>query len=82
MRLDQLTFIRFIAATCVIIYHFGTTLFPYNIEPFNKIANNANVAVSFFFILSGFVMIVAYGNKSYIKPSEFYRNRLTRIYPA
>ncbi|TEB43432.1 acyltransferase [Flavobacterium circumlabens] len=45
------------------------------------IFQNANIGVSYFFILSGFVMIIAYGNKPFVSFTEYYRNRFARIYP-
>ncbi|MEO8534391.1 MAG: acyltransferase, partial [Flavobacterium sp.] len=45
------------------------------------IFQNADVCVSYFFILSGFVMIIAYGNKSHVSAQRYFRNRFARIYP-
>jgi peptidoglycan/LPS O-acetylase OafA/YrhL len=42
----------------------------------------ANVGVSYFFILSGFVMIIAYIDKENIDFFEYVKNRLARIYPV
>lgn len=39
------------------------------------------MGVSYFFMLSGFIMIIAYHKKERINYSEFYRNRFARIYP-
>ena len=36
---------------------------------------------SYFFILSGFVMVVAYGQKKDLNKTLFFKNRLARIYP-
>ncbi len=83
MRLNQLTFTRFIAAFAVLIYHFGLSTKPFNIYVLNQIFKKGNLAVSYFFILSGFVMIVAYGTKKgNIKKGVYYVNRVARIYPA
>ena len=41
----------------------------------------ANVGVSYFFILSGFVLMIAYGQKNNLSKLAFYQNRLARIYP-
>ncbi len=45
------------------------------------IFEQANFGVSYFFILSGFVMIIAYYNKKSVGFFQFIKNRLARIYP-
>lgn len=81
MRIDQLTFPRFLAAIAIVIFHFGREVYPFNTDLFAPIFNRANLGVSFFFFLSGFVMILAYGNNEKILFSSYFRNRLARIYP-
>ena len=71
MTTSQLTFTRFIAAFLLFVYHFG------GIEN----DEHLNLGVSYFYVLSGFVMILAYGKKEHISPKEYYINRLARIYP-
>ena len=79
MRIEQLTFTRFIAALCIVIFHYGVDIFPFN---FNKaMFTGANVGVSYFFILSGFVMIIAYHKRTSISAREYLQNRFARIYP-
>src|ERR1700744_1580671 len=82
MKTDQLTFTRFIAAIAVVFYHFSkkTTLFSYTL--IRIMILNGHIGVSYFFILSGFVMILAYGKeKKNISKSNYYINRFARIYP-
>jgi peptidoglycan/LPS O-acetylase OafA/YrhL len=81
MRIEQLTFTRFLAAISIIIYHFGMDLFPFRTEAISFLFKQANLGVSYFFILSGFVMIIAYGGKGRIDPKKYYVTRLARIYP-
>ncbi|TAF45005.1 MAG: acyltransferase [Sphingobacteriales bacterium] len=81
MRIQQLTFTRFIASISIVFYHYGINIFPFNFEFFNTIIKKANIGVSFFFILSGFVMIVAYNSKIDINFADFIKRRLARIYP-
>lgn len=81
MRVEQLTFTRFLAAIAIVIFHFGIDLFPFNDESILFLFKKANIGVSYFFILSGFVMIIAYSNKSKISSLEFLKNRFARIYP-
>lgn len=65
----------------IVISHFNKDLFLYKIRFISDIFLRANVGVSYFFILSGFIMIVAYHRKEKIGYLDFYRNRVARIYP-
>jgi peptidoglycan/LPS O-acetylase OafA/YrhL len=84
MKLNQLTFTRFLAAFAIVVFHAHSDVWPFT-QPFlHSIFSKANVGVSYFFILSGFVMVIAYGkNKAVeIKKSSYYLNRVARIYPV
>jgi len=82
METEQLTFTRFIAALSIVIYHFGDTFFPFNIRLLAPIFKHANLGVSYFFILSGFVMIIAYGKENKeVEPGKYLKNRAARILP-
>ncbi len=81
MKISQITFTRFIAAMAIVISHFNKDLFLYKIDYISNIFLKANVGVSYFFILSGFIMIVAYHRKEKIAYLDYYRNRFARIYP-
>jgi len=80
-KLDQLTFIRFVAAILVVIWHFGRDIFPFNSYAV-AFFKNGDLGVSFFFFLSGFVMILAYGHKKKIDFYEYLKKRIARIYPV
>ena len=82
MRIDQLTFTRFLAAFSIIVYHFGKNIFPFSNPAIAFMFIQANTGVSYFFILSGFVMIIAYGNGNPVNFFEYLRNRFARIYPV
>ena len=82
MRIEQLTFTRFIAAIAIVIYHFGKYCSIFNNDSVNEIFRNSNLAVSYFFTLSGFVMIIAYSRRGKIKWIDYYKNRFARIYPV
>ncbi len=82
MKIDQLTFTRFLAAISIVIFHFGQKVTPFSYDTVSFLFQKANIGVSFFFILSGFVMIIAYGRKGSINPAEYLRNRFGRIYPV
>jgi peptidoglycan/LPS O-acetylase OafA/YrhL len=83
-RLDQLTFIRFLAVLLVLIYHGGAGDYiqPINVFPISVLLRSAPAAVSYLYVLSGFVMSLAY-----YKPNErfdagaFWKARIIRIYP-
>lgn len=82
LRINQLTFTRFIAAISIVIYHHGEGSFLFNNEYLSFIFKQANVGVSYFFVLSGFVMIVAYNKKRTMPFFDYIKNRLARIYPV
>ncbi len=82
MRVEQITFTRFLAAIAIVIYHYALKLYPFNTEIISTIFKHATVGVSYFFILSGFVMIIAYGQKAEINTADYFKNRVARIYPV
>jgi Predicted acyltransferases len=77
-RLDGLTSMRAVAALMVVIFHFGCNVFPFNLQ--EHFFRRGNLAVSFFFVLSGFVMYWSYSNKTISYP-EFIKRRIARIWP-
>jgi peptidoglycan/LPS O-acetylase OafA/YrhL len=83
LKIEQLTFTRFFAAVCIVIFHFVTNVSPLQFDTLQAFFSNANVFVNYFFILSGFVMVVAYGGAGLqrIGYTTYYLNRFARIYP-
>ncbi|MCQ9636415.1 acyltransferase [Chryseobacterium sp. WG23] len=81
MKITQITFTRFLAAMAIVISHFNKDMFLYKIDYISNIFLKANVGVSYFFILSGFIMIIAYHKKDRINYFDYYKNRFARIYP-
>jgi len=81
MRIEQLTFTRFIAAVSIVFFHYAKGLSIFNNPYLDFVVKYSNVFVSYFFMLSGFVMIVAYHNKTKINIFEYAKNRFARIYP-
>jgi peptidoglycan/LPS O-acetylase OafA/YrhL len=85
MRIPQLTFTRFIAAFFIVVFHYGKTVFPFSVPFLKSLIDNLNVLVSYFFILSGFVLAVSSfkslneGKK--ITLVSFLPPRLARLYP-
>jgi peptidoglycan/LPS O-acetylase OafA/YrhL len=80
MKTDQLTFTRFIAAISVVFYHSRLDVFPVKQGVLHDYFANSSTFVTYFFILSGFVMIIAYHDRK-VDLKKFYVNRIARIYP-
>ena len=82
--LAALSILRFVAAVIVVIFHFGLS-----IEPISRWIGlhgllQGSVAVSFFFVLSGFVLTAAYATRllnGEVSAKRFWRARLARVYP-
>lgn len=81
MRIDQLTFGRFLAAISIVVFHYGLNVYPFNDPAVAGIFSQAHLGVSYFFVLSGFIMIVAYGRRDHVDVADYYRNRFARVYP-
>ncbi|MEP2023596.1 MAG: acyltransferase [Reichenbachiella sp.] len=81
MKIEQLTFTRFLAAFLVVIFHFGRDVFPFNAPFWSFLFDNGDLFVSFFFVLSGFVMVIAYHSKK-IEFFRYLKMRIARIYPV
>ncbi len=80
--LTALHFTRFIAAFCVIAYHYGKTATPFSAGTLNIFIQNGGFAVSYFFALSGFIMMYAYYQPTEkIDVKAFLKARFARIYP-
>jgi peptidoglycan/LPS O-acetylase OafA/YrhL len=79
LKLNQLTFTRFIAAIAIVIFHFKDDVFPFRISGLNNVIQYFNVLVSYFFVLSGFILTI--NSKDNINIRQFYINRFARIYP-
>ncbi len=79
-KLDALTSLRFIAVAMIVVFH--------SQGQFGNIGNIAeyftlNQAVSFFFVLSGFVLVYVYPTLNGIKNiGRFWLARIARLWPA
>lgn len=88
MKLDQLTFTRYLAALTVVFFHFGQNAFPASNSLLKPIITAGPIAVSYFFVLSGFIMAVAYyaplkhDNAANFNTWKYWLARLARIYPV
>ena len=81
-RLLALTTARFFAAFHILLFH-SWAMKGLSSAPtwFQQFASVGYVAVSFFFILSGFILIYTYAGKS-LDLGRFWRARLARLYPV
>lgn len=80
--IKQLTFLRFLAAVLVVLFHYGRNTWPFNTNEISKIVLEGSIAVSFFFFLSGVVLAINYFNKKNLNFKTFITKRLARIYPV
>lgn len=80
-RIEQLTVTRFIAAIAVVFFHYAQQLYPFNSQYLAVFTKNGNLAVGYFFVLSGFVLYLSHvsNRRSYF---EFLMRRLSRVYPS
>lgn len=81
MQIPQLTFLRFLAALGVVLFHFGQATAPFSGEVLLPVVKQAGLGVGFFFTLSGFLMAWVYGQKSEVNWKSYARARFARIAP-
>jgi peptidoglycan/LPS O-acetylase OafA/YrhL len=80
-RLPALTSLRFFAALHVVFFHFLAFKILTSRGWFGQISSIGYVGVSFFFVLSGFILVYTYEGRD-ISARAFWRARFARIYPA
>lgn len=80
MKIEQLTFTRFLAAVVIVALHYADNTFLKTNKFLLIIISQAAYFVSYFFVLSGFVMIIAYKAKK-INETKYFIARIARIYP-
>jgi peptidoglycan/LPS O-acetylase OafA/YrhL len=80
-RLPALTSLRFFAAFHVVIFHFQAMQIVFGPAWFQKLSSIGYVGVSFFFVLSGFILVYTYAGRP-MNLKDFWRARFARIYPA
>lgn len=80
----SLTGIRAAAALAVVAFHFALDLVPESAWLLHRLVGSGFVAVSFFFVLSGFVLAHHYEPERFQTPHElrrFWVRRFARVYP-
>ena len=75
---------RFLAAITVVFFHFGYTLYPFNVYPWDNLFLLGPISVCYFFTLSGFIMVVVYyrPDSAGFSASGYWAARIARIYPV
>ena len=75
LRIEELTFFRFIAAAIVVVFHFGR-----DATGLTGALASGPAMVTFFFVLSGFVMGVSYFDRE-VGKRAYWMARIARIVP-
>ena len=78
-QINALTSTRAVAAIMVVIHHFADAVFPFSALP--KVFHSGNIAVSYFFVLSGFVLYISYHDVP-VSFGDFFKRRVARIVPV
>ena len=86
MSFSQLTFTRFIAAVLIVLYHFAANKpLIHQLGGLGRVVLIASTFVSYFFVLSGFILVVANAKavrlQQFPSAANFWINRFARIYP-
>lgn len=83
MYFYPLSFIRFLLAIGVLLFHYGTVYYPFTLSGLQTLIVNSSFRVSFFFFISGFILTLVYQQKGEaLSALYFYKKRLTRILPV
>src|SRR5579864_7801332 len=80
-RLPALTSLRFFAALHVFVFHMYAMKIASTAGWTRQISSIGYVGVSFFFVLSGFILVYTYAGRQF-SAAEFWRARFARTYPA
>ncbi len=81
-RLPALTSIRFLAALWVALFHMqAMNAFTFSAAAVRRFASIGYSGVSFFFVLSGFILVYTYAGRA-ATLRQFWQARFARIYPA
>jgi len=78
-QVNSLTSTRAVAAIMVVIHHFGYDVFPFSVFP--GLFHSGNIAISYFFVLSGFVLYISYAYKDFFY-ADYLKRRIGRIVPV
>jgi peptidoglycan/LPS O-acetylase OafA/YrhL len=86
MQIPQITFTRFLASISIVYLHFGLFAWPMNSSLLFPFGGSLVAAMSYFFILSGFILVISAAKNETlpekINSSEFWKRRAARILPV
>ena len=85
MQINQITFTRFIAALSVVFFHYGSHTLPSSLPWLKESITAGPIAVNYFYVLSGFIMAIAYYQINTTPPlnkKRYWVARFARIYPV
>jgi len=85
LQINQITFTRFIAALSVVFFHYGSHTLPSSLPWLKESITAGPIAVNYFYVLSGFIMAIAYYQVGSAKPlskKRYWVARFARIYPV
>jgi peptidoglycan/LPS O-acetylase OafA/YrhL len=83
-KIHALTSLRFFAAIYVVFHHTLALFLPRMLEfgTLAKLVSLGYVSVSFFFVLSGYILGIVYlGGRGSVSPRPFFLARFARVYP-
>ncbi len=81
--MEKLTFTRFVAAMCVVFTHFGRGIPFIDDLPWAYLLRQGTTMVSYFFVLSGFIMAAVYWDlQDRADRRAYWAARFARIYPV
>ena len=81
-EIPALTSLRFFAALWVVLFHIREMgLWRGGIAPYRAVIQLGYLGVSFFFVLSGFILVYVYAGRE-VPKRRFWQARFARIYPA
>jgi peptidoglycan/LPS O-acetylase OafA/YrhL len=85
MQIPQITFTRFLACFAILVLHFGYFTWPMSVNPLASFRDDLINAMSYFFLLSGFILVVSDAKKDTLPPKintfKFWKRRAARILP-
>lgn len=82
MKLPQLTCTRFVAAMGIVFLHYAAPILTKFSPTLGAPLHYINSFVSYFFLLSGFILVVSSSAKSEtLNNRQFWLNRFARVYP-
>jgi peptidoglycan/LPS O-acetylase OafA/YrhL len=80
-----LTGVRTLLALTIMLFHFTPAGLRWNAHPWltlYPLVNIGFVFVSFFFLISGFILAYNYADRGRINPADFWMARFSRLYPV